>query len=607
MKFYQSPKPKKLIFLKPEDLNIPQSILIQSNSLLKTLTSFEHLKIKTFRNHHHRNKSQDLKSLTLKDDKFISSRYITENPYEVKEINVKYSLNNDLNEFQKTTIQSFFKNKHRKNNSNVTYSVKKELYSNPYNSQHMLNFNNQIYNILNNIRMETQYTSYSKKINDIHQKEKLLKLMPKVLISIITGNQKSKKETNMNKIVQINSSNTLPLLNSTKIISREEILSSIKIKKRIIETYHHPLSRGEFSLCQTEDKIIYLFGGIQSKCLNDIWKCKLIIEKSKSNNNDKIIQILNKKKKEENKFKIKWEKYNIIEDNLPIPRYGHSMTSYQHYLFIYGGTIPRNNYKPQENNIVIFDTRKEIFLYPENKNSKKIPFRRNHIACSVGSTLFIHGGIDDENNYLNDIWIFDCLRFKWNTLSYKSLIKIPKIAFHSCTLVIQNKNILFHKELTIYKIPEDIISKGKIAKVKIEGIYIFGGINKETEINNKLWLIRIGVKPVDIVEIPTFGIEPPPRINCSMCFFNKMNLLCVYGGKNQSLLNDFWFLDLESFSWIKPIYNNEEILEISEHAMICEDKNIIVLGGFGNKGYFKFDLKIFEFEGLELNYNKYNS
>ena len=47
-----------------------------------------------------------------------------------------------------------------------------------------------------------------------------------------------------------------------------------------------------------------------------------------------------------------------------------------------------------------------------------------------------------------------------------------------------------------------MISKGKIKKVKIEGIYILGETNKETEINNKLWLIRIGFKLVDIVEIP---------------------------------------------------------------------------------------------------------
>ena len=276
------------------------------------------------------------------------------------------------------------------------------------------------------------------------------------------------------------------------------------------------------------------------------------------------------------------------------------MTSYLHFLYIFGGAYPKNNLKPLEDNIIIFDTRKEIFLYPKIQNSKKVPFRKNHIGCSIGSSLLIHGGIDFENNFLNDIWIFDCLKLKWNNLSYKSLIKIPKIAFHTSSLEIKYNNILYNKNLTIYKYPEEIILKEKNEKkIKIEGIYIFGGINKENEFNNKLWLIRIGVKPVDIVNVPTFGIEPNGRINCSMSFYNKMNLLCIYGGKNKILLNDFWVLNLENFNWIQINNQQNQILEISEHVMICYNDFIIVLGGFGNNGYFKFHFKIFEFSKQE--------
>ena len=35
--------------------------------------------------------------------------------------------------------------------------------------------------------------------------------------------------------------------------------------------------------------------------------------------------------------------------------------------------------------------------------------------------------------------------------------------------------------------------------------------------------------------------------------------------------------------------------------MICENNYIIVLGGFRKNGYFKFDFKIFEFDGLAQN------
>ena len=79
-----------------------------------------------------------------------------------------------------------------------------------------------------------------------------------------------------------------------------------------------------------------------------------------------------------------------------------------------------------------------------------------------------------------------------------------------------------------------------------------GGTNKETEINNKSWLIRIGIKLVDIVEIPILNWTYSKN-KWSICFFNKNNILCIYRGKNESLLNDFLIVDLENFIWIKPI------------------------------------------------------
>ena len=231
--FFHSPPVTKRnnLLLKSIDLQLPHSLLTKSNTLLKTLTSFESLKLKTFKNQN--KKKNKIEALTLKDDEFISSRYITENPYDQKEINTKYSFHNNLNDEQKTCIQSFFKTNHKKNKSITTHSVKNETYTNPFNSQHILNFKNQIYNILNNIRMESQYNSYSKKINDIHKKEILIKSMPKILISKISNSNNNEiKESKTKKILRLNTSDTLPLLNRTKILSREDYLSQLSIKKK---------------------------------------------------------------------------------------------------------------------------------------------------------------------------------------------------------------------------------------------------------------------------------------------------------------------------------------------------------------------------------------
>ncbi len=590
---------------------IPQSLINKSESLSKTIENFENLKLYTFRNYKRKKNDNSFnKTLTLKDGDYISSLYTSYNQnYAEEELGNKYRLNSELNEFQKTTIQNFFRNSH-KDNSILARSVdNKEMYKNPFKSQYALNFNNTIYKTLNNIRMESQFNSYSKRIQEYHLKEKMIKLMPRITISKITSENHKlksdmKKKINSQRTNSIQRTKTqdedLPTLNSSKFLPRDDLINNLSVHQNKIETLYHPTSRGQFSLCKTEDNLIYIFGGIQSKFLNDIWVCSI----GTKNITEQEIKKSKYKINSENEY-IKWRKIILSEDELPISRYGHSMTYYMNNLYIFGGILPKNTFRDQEENICIFDMKRENFYYPKCVNYKNVKFRRNHIGIGIGSTMFIHGGIDDDGNYLNDMWIFDCLKYKWTPLIYRNLMKIPKIAYHSSTLVIKNRSLLYHKDLNIYKFPESSISKGKIGKVKIEGIYIFGGIDKERNYYKKFWLIRIGVKPVDIVEIPTHGIEPLPRINCGMCFFNILNLICIYGGKNdENLLNDIWFFDLENFNWIQASYDELNIFPIAEHVIVNDGNKILVLGGFNNDGYVKFDVNTIEFDFWNLTENE---
>ena len=591
---------------------IPQSLINKSESLSKTIENFENLKLYTFRNYRRKKNDNNFnKTLTLKDGDYLSSLYTSYNKnYAEEELGNKYRLNSELNEFQKTTIQNFFRSSH-KDNSILAGSVdNKEMYKNPFKSQYALNFNNTIYKTLNNIRMESQFNSYSKRIQEYHLKEKMIKLMPKITISKVTSENNNKIKSSIKKKFNSQYQRTksqdedLPTLNSSKILPRDDLINNLSVHQNKIEALYHPTSRGQFSLCKTEDNLIYIFGGIQSKFLNDIWICSI----GTKNITEQEIKKSKNKMNSENEY-IKWRKIILSDDELPISRYGHSMTYYMNNLYIFGGILPRNIFRDQEENICIFDMKRENFYYPKCVNYKNVKFRRNHIGIGIGSTMFIHGGIDDDGNYLNDMWIFDCLKYKWSPLIYRNLIKIPKIAYHSSTLVIKNKSLFYHKDLNIYKFPESLISKGKIGKVKIEGIYIFGGIDKERNYYKKLWLIRIGVKPVDIVEIPTHGIEPLPRINCGMCFFNMLNLICLYGGKNDeinkgNLLNDIWFFDLENFNWIQASYDELNIFPIAEHAIVDDGNKILVLGGFSNNGYVKFDVNTIEFDFWNLTENE---
>ena len=603
-KIFPSYKKANPLYLMEE--KIPKPILNKSEALSKTIENFENFKTITNRTNYKKNNNIINQKFTLKDSDFISTLYTTFNKDSENEIGSKYYLNTDLNSFQKTTIQKFV-NKKKRDNSILIHSIDtKSSYLNPYDSQHTLNFNQKVFTTLNNIRMESQFNLYTKKINEYHQNQKMINLMPKITISKITfdSNHKIKKGKNRTRHIKTNSQSQsiskfnqesdLPDLNSNKVFHREYLINNVKLIQGTLETLIHPSSRGQFSLCKTQENLIYIFGGLQSKFLNDLWVCSITTK-------NKIQNSKNEKKLLLEQENIKWRKIITNEEETPIQRYGHSMVYYMDNLYIFGGIIPKNTYHEQEENICIFDIKRESFYYPKCQNHKSVKSRRNHIGIGIGYTMLIHGGIDEEGNFLDDMWLFDCLRYKWFPLNYRNLIKIPKIAFHSSALVIKNKSFLYHRDLNIYKFPEGTITKGKIGKPKIEGIYFFGGIDKENNFYKKFWLIRIGVKPVDIVEIPTHGISPSPRINCGLCYFDILNLLCIYGGRNDennmgNLLNDVWFFDLENFNWVKPLYDDSMFHSVAEHSIVSDGNKILVLGGFGVDGYVKFNVYTIEFD-----------
>ncbi len=548
-------------------------------------------------------------NLSLKDSEFLSNIYTTKNYEDTeKDISLKYNITTDLSMNEKDKIKRIFKIK-PKNKSISIFSHQSDYgieYSDPFNSKQVLNLNNEIYKTINNIGIETQYDLFHKKMQELSRKKHLLSLMPKIRISRITNvvnnittkqiskplsgkTAKTTKTTKTQIEKKIEPFHKFPPI-------RYQIKPFDKLKEDIIifpgniYTNYHPSSRVQFSLCISEKGLIYIFGGLQSKSFYDMWECSIRKKSILNNENEDYF--------DESDY-LTWKKITKIkEDECPLPRYGHSMTYHRDYIYIYGGNVNQNLlFRNREQNITIFDTKKELFYYPKCQNYKNVPWRRNHIGIGIGNNILIHGGINDNGDYLNDLWIFECFKFKWNTLSYKSLIKIPKIAFHSGVLVIKNQDILYHNDLNIYKFPEGSISKSKGNKIKIEGIYIFGGIDKEGKYYKDLWLIRIGVKPVDIVNVPTKGKQPPLRTLCGMTFFSPLNLLVIYGGKNKyQILNDIWFFDLESLNWIKPVYENGSFYPICGHCMFCSGEKIIFLGGNGENGLNKFDCNTIEFD-----------
>ncbi len=593
---------KESVFFSNFYLNNNNSNFNQTNKLAQKNLFRNKFKLKiknnSPQNTFYENHSIKLNSLHLKtnylnnnDDEYLSQilNYQNKNIKNApKNLFEKYNITSDLEQKEKNSIKKLLKKK------KVIIFNEQDIYPNPYYSKKILNINSEICKTLNNLRLKIQLNSFQNKIQEIIKKQKNLQNMSKIkTLKIESLNDKILLNNNLKKIKSLstnisrrNSSNASLDLIPKDIFNNK----NISIYSGIIKANFHPNSRTLFSSCYNNINV-YIFGGIQSKLLNDIWKCYLIKHIKKNLNpqlNDKIIH-----------YEIKWIKIKPSDNNLPLPRYSHTMTYYNKKLYIFGGVTHNDSYYLREKNICIFDIIKEQYFYPQCENYQKVLWRRNHIAISVGNCMIVHGGIDDDNNYLNDIWYFDYEKLKWSILYYKTLVNIPAIAYHSCALAIKNKNKLNNDEFNIYKFSDNFNEKKKKqSKTFINGIYIFGGKNQNDEFFTDLLCIEMGNKPVRVIKLNTFGQNPEPRINCGLVFFDVLNILILYGGKNKfgTILNDVYILNLEKYIWIKPKYNDNEFNAVSEHIMFSDNKKIFILGGSGNEGYMKFDFFTIDFD-----------
>ena len=182
--------------------------------------------------------------------------------------------------------------------------------------------------------------------------------------------------------------------------------------------------------------------------------------------------------------------------------------------------------------------------------------RKNHASLILGSYIFIYGGIDSNNNFLNDCWIYDLNKKKWDLLDFRGRYP-PPLGFHSCCMALE-KDQLNSPFLSIYNKPAS--NRKTLPLLKLEGIFFFGGINETKIPTNLFFQLTIGLKPASFEIPPTNGKPPSARICASMNFSPQCNMIFIHGGKNDFLddvhLNDIVMLDLETLDWIHPATNN---------------------------------------------------
>ena len=434
-----------------------------------------------------------------------------------------------------------------------------------------------------------QFERSMSQISCIESQKKLAELvkvtptMPKIIEQNIfihkknnSVNPKYTTTTNNNEqgIVTISSHSERANNNNIKYIPKKKKIINISninfmkkklhlLAKTIYSTKTFPENREQFSFSPNANgNTIYLYGGYSSNIRsNSLWRLET------SN--------------------LTWTNLPSIAPH-PDLRTGHTGIVYKNKYIIFGGHYV---HIPLYADIDIYYTDIRTWSTPSINTSHYLRLRKHHIACLIGQHMFIHGGIGDNGEYLNDCYLLQMNPLKWKEAKVSLYCEHPYLAMHACALVL-TEDIRTNNKFNVYKYPEVSPSKKVFSRIKEKGLYVFGGKSKdECKPNNMLRVLRVGRKPLEWVTLDTKGEAPSPRYMCSLNYYEEGNYVVVYGGRNDledksSAFNDMYVFELYRLEWLRVVFCDKvKALNRYNHGAVVSGKHLIVFGGMNGERF----------------------
>ena len=289
----------------------------------------------------------------------------------------------------------------------------------------------------------------------------------------------------------------------------------------------------------------------------------------------------------------KWEKVSTTGVEAE-PRFGHTAVEYKRKLYVFGGGTDFNSiHKLREclNGVKSFNVETNEWVNVKCEGSY-ISTRKHHCAGIIGKHMFIHGGLNQKNNLLNDSAALNLDNGRWKSLS----IRGPGpdyIAFHKAVTVLNPEQ---RSGSSLYKMP-----RSSNSVVKIPGIYIFGGINQESIAQNTLYVLQTGSKPLNWVVPDTSGQAPSPRFQHSMTYNEKLNIIIVFGGRvdlnsavHYTCFNELYVLKMDSLLWTSVRMLGNVPTPRSGHCCASHGSKVYLFAGAGTVTYCPSDMYMLE-------------
>lgn len=499
--------------------------------------------------------SNQRKDNSINDEKTIQQQF-----------NLRYKVTRDEESEIKKNMSNSITIKNRQ--INLQYyptfvNVHLQDYQNPILSLATLKKNKAIFKKINLMMSNQQVSSYQKQYcNIINGKVKQLQ-MPILKIRNIP-----QKSCDIEEIIQNNKRNSVTSITQLSKSLRNDFIIKINWYHyfEIARSNINPSTRSQSSFVYIEYlNRLLMFGGMSSYRLFDFW---LIGRQNQD---------------------FKWRQLKPNGECF-MPRYGHSVVDYRENVYIFGGNIQMNKYIPLED-IIIYSLNENIIKPGKcNNNKMNVPWRRNHIANSIGCLMIVHGGYNDESVILNDFLGLDLSNLVWNKLKIDySRCEPIGLAYHSSCIVL-SPNTKANPKLSIYN-----FDKGS-ENTKMEGLYIFGGITNKGDYTNDLFILKLGKSPIVFNKIQTIGAKPAKRASCTLTYYEEMNFVILFGGKGDECYNDMFILDIFTFNWIEIHLFGSKPHPRTEHIANIINNKLIIFGGCNENTFLEAKLAIVDLD-----------
>lgn len=197
--------------------------------------------------------------------------------------------------------------------------------------------------------------------------------------------------------------------------------------------------------------------------------------------------------------------------------------------------------------------------------------------------MIIHGGIDENDNYLDDCYLLNLSPLKWNFCSISTETEHPRLAFHSSCVVLPQE-LKYNPKFNIYKFPDTSVGRRSYMRIKEKGLYLFGGKDAEHgKLQNDVWVLRLGRKPLEWIKLETSGIKPCPRYLHTMNYYEDGNYVIIHGGRSDLTdsyaLGDTYILELNRLEWLRVdiVFDNlhTKVYNRCGHSSIIYSKYLI--------------------------------